>query len=73
MAVTDLDPTGQAAAELRRRDVSACVMWLRDSSVDDRTVLVRRIMLASVFLQAALAGAVRCAGCGDRGCWRCKR
>jgi hypothetical protein len=60
------------ADELGRRDRDAVILWLRNSGVPDRTQLARRLMLASVFAQAAVLGVIECAGCGDRGCWRCR-
>lgn len=65
--------TAAMADELGRADRDAVIVWLVHAGVADRTQLANRIMLSSVFTQAALLGLVRCGHCGDRGCSRCDR
>lgn len=62
------------ASHLSAQDRSAILYWLKHSGVGrvERRRMATRILLASVFAQASLVGAVSCPGCGDRGCWRCQ-
>lgn len=67
------DPRAEAmAAELAAQDRDAVLMWLRHSGVRDRVELAARIMVGSVFAQAAVLGVVSCGRCGDRGCDWCR-
>lgn len=70
---TGCDPRAEAmAAELAAQDRDAVMMWLRHSGVRDRVELASRIMVGSVYAQAAVLGVVTCGRCGDRGCDWCR-
>lgn len=70
---TGADPRALAMADdLARADRDAVLLWLRHSGVTDRVSLAAKIMVGSVYAQAALLGLVDCGHCGDLGCGWCR-
>lgn len=63
----------ESVAELRRQDIDAVILWLRDSTSTDRPAWVfgHRLLWASVRQQAVLLGVFDCQ-CLGAGCWRCR-
>lgn len=67
------DPRAEVmAAELAAQDRDAVLLWLRHSGVADRVTLATKIMVGSVYAQAAVLGLVVCGRCGDLGCDWCR-
>ena len=60
------------ADELGRADRDAALYCLRHSLSRDRVRMAARLMVSSVWTQAAMVGVLGCGHCADAGCWWCQ-